>query len=73
MKYKSTPLPHLIWCRIRFFQNLNNVGNDCLAKTLSVKPRTLNTYDRCADNITLGQLESFIDEYALSIEQLISN
>ena len=73
MSYTPTSLSRLIWCRIRFFQSLNEVSNEKLAKTLGVMPRTLYTYDKTAGNITLNQLESFIDEYSLSIEQLISN
>ena len=47
----------LIWCRIRFWQNMQDIMDQELAYSLQVGKRTLRDYDRNAKNITLEKLD----------------
>ena len=49
-----------IWCKIRYWQSLNDVSNEELARILCVSTRTLLTYDKNAENITLKTIDNFL-------------
>lgn len=55
-----------IWCKIRYYQQLHDISDEELAKYLNVHTRTLRTYDKGAENLTLGNLDSFL--YAVNLE-----
>ena len=59
-----------IWCKIRYYQQLNDVTNENLAKYLNVSVRTLSSYDKDAKSLTLGNIDSFLYNAGLSLEQL---
>lgn len=59
-----------IWCKIRYYQQLNDITNETLAKYLNISVRTLSTYDKDAKNLTLGSIDSFLYNTGLSLEQL---
>lgn len=61
-----------IWCKIRYYQHLYGISNEQLAKTINIKPRTLSSYDKSSQNLTLGQIDSFLSEYSLTMEELLS-
>lgn len=61
-----------IWCKIRYYQQLYGISNDLLAKSLNVQPRTLKNYDKNAQHLTIGQIEGFLGENKLTIEELLS-
>ena len=70
--YTNTFLSRVIWCKIRYYQQLHKISNESLAEKLDIKPRTLTAYDRNAENIRLGQLEQFLNSYAITLDELLS-
>lgn len=54
------PIYKRLWCKIRYWQNLNSVSNEELGRILCVSTRTLLSYDKCAENITLKTIDSFL-------------
>ena len=61
----------LIWCRIRFWQNMQDISDQELAYSLQVGKRTLRDYDRNAKNITLEKLDHFLCVNSLELKDLI--
>ncbi len=61
----------LIWCRIRFWQNMQDITDQELAYSLQVAKRTLKDYDRNAKNITLEKLDHFLSVNSLELKDLI--
>lgn len=59
-KEKRITLYKKIWCKIRYWQNLNDISNEELARILCVSTRTLLTYDKNAENITLKTIDNFL-------------
>lgn len=51
----------LIWEKIRYYQRVNNISNEELAALLNVKPKTLLSYDKSADSITLAMIDNFVN------------
>ena len=39
------PIQKTIWCKIRYYQRLNDIPNETLAEQLRVNVRTLHDYD----------------------------
>lgn len=72
MKQKEISLHRKVWCKIRFWQNLNNVTDEALARYLNLSPRTLREYDNNAGVLSLERLENFLSATGLTLEQLIS-
>lgn len=75
-KNKTAPEPkQLIWEKIRFFQRANEISNEELAELLDVKPKTLLTYDKTADNITLGKIDHFVkyNHYGVTYAKLMKD
>ena len=67
MKKEKRKTAHkLIWSKIRYYQILNDITDDELAKYLGVSARTIRNYDHDASNLTLGHLDNFL--YAVNIE-----
>ena len=60
----------LIWCRIRFWQNMQDISDQELADSLQVAKRTLKDYDRNAKNITLEKLDHFLSVNSLKLKDL---
>ncbi len=60
------------WCKIRFWQNLNNVPDDTLARYLDLAPRTLREYDADSGSLSLERLETFMSATGLTLDQLVS-
>ena len=75
LKGKSTKISFSkdIWSLIRRYQYLNDISNEHLIKSLSIKNvRTLRAYDSNPENIRLGQIDSFLSSYGLSLNELIA-
>ena len=74
MKQKRTEIRielfKLIWCKIRFSQNLRDIPDSDLASDLGVGERTLKDYDQCA-KITLEKLDSFLYLNHMSLNDLL--
>lgn len=72
MKNTTKPIQKLIWCKIRYYQQLNDISNDELAAYIGVCGRTLTEYDKNAENITLGKIENFLRSENISLEDLLT-
>ncbi len=76
MKIKTTnrlPLHRLLWCRIRYYQQLHEISDDALANALGVHTRTLREYDKSAENVTFGKLDSFLYMNGLTLNDLLNS
>ncbi len=72
MNNKTKPLYKLIWCKIQYYQRLNDLSNEELAAYIGVCERTLTEYDKNAENITLGKIENFLRSENISLEDLLT-
>ena len=72
MNNKTKPLYKLIWCKIRYYQRLNDLSNEELAAYLGVCERTLAEYDKNAEAITLGKIDKFLQSEDIKLEELMS-
>lgn len=72
-KSNRLTLYKLIWCKIRYFQQLYGITDEKLAQELSVHARTLKEYDKDAKNITLGKIDSFLYMNNISLDDLIKS
>lgn len=60
-----------IWFKIRYYQNINDIPDESLARQMQVSERTLKQYDKDANCITFSQLDTFLQTNNLTIEELI--
>ena len=70
---KAVPLQKLIWAKIRSYQSVMDISDAQLADYLCVCTKTLRTYEKNADNLTIGQIESLLIHTGLSILDIIPN
>ena len=61
-----------IWCKIRYYQQLNNIDNETLAIALNVHERTLREYDKNTVNVTLGQIDNFLFVNNITLDDLLN-
>ncbi len=61
-----------IWCKIRYYQQLNNIDNETLAIALNVHERTLREYDKNAVNVTMGQIDNFLFVNNITLDDLLN-
>ena len=71
-KKKEVALNKRIWCKIRYYQQLNDLTNAELAAYLGVCERTLAEYDKNAEAITLGKIDKFLQSEDINLEELMS-
>lgn len=69
---KRIPLQKLLWCKIRYYQQLHDISNELLAKTLGVSKRTLSEYDKDSCNITLEKVDRFLYANNITIDKLMN-
>lgn len=72
-KIERITLYRLIWCKIRYYQQLHDISDEELARSLNVHIRTLHEYDKCADNVTLGRIDSFLLINNITLDELINS
>lgn len=72
-KEQRIPLYKIVWCKMRYYQQLNNIPDDTLATALEVHNRTLRTYDKDASNITIGRIDKFLDMYNITLDELLNS
>lgn len=72
-KEKRISTHKIIWCKIRYYQQLHDISDEELAKYLEISPRTLKTYDINAQNITLGMLDKFLYAANIDLQKLYLN
>lgn len=59
-----------IWCKIRYWQQLNDIPDSQLSNDLDVVERTLKEYDKNAGNISLSKLDRFLYVNNLTLPEL---
>lgn len=67
------PLYRVLWCKIRYFQQLHEISDEGLANALGVHVRTLREYDKNAENVTIGKLDIFLYINNLSLDDLLNS
>ena len=67
-KNKRIPLQKKIWCKIRYWQNLNDISDEELAGFLGCSDRTLRNYDNNPSNVTLKTIDTFLMAADMSLE-----
>ena len=67
------PLYRVLWCRIRYYQQLHEISDEALANELGVHVRTLSTYDKNAENVTFGRLDNFLYMNRLTLNDLLNS
>ena len=71
-KDKRITLYKIIWCKIRYWQNLRDITDAELATALQVGERTLHEYDKNAKNITLEKIDGFLEIYKMELGDLLA-
>ena len=71
-KTQRIALYKIIWCKIRYWQNLRDITDAELAAALQVGERTLHEYDKNAKNITLEKIDSFLELYQMELNDLLA-
>ena len=66
------PLYRVLWCKIRYYQQLYQIGDEELANELGVHKRTLKDYDKTAENVTFGKLDRFLYANGLTLNELLN-
>ena len=71
-KGKRITLQKRIWCKIRYWQQLNDITEIDLASNLDVVVRTLKEYDKDASNITLSKIDRFLYINDITLIELLN-
>ena len=71
-KNERIPLQKLLWCKIRYWQNLHDVSNEELADFLGCSTRTLLNYDSNPSNVTLKMVDKFLYMTDMSLTDFLS-
>ena len=71
-KEKRIPLYKGLWCKIRYWQSLQDVSDAELAAYLQVGERTLHEYDKCAKNITLEKIDNLLEVSKMDLDNFLS-
>ncbi len=61
-----------LWCKIRYWQSLQDVSDEELAGYLQVGERTLREYDKSAKHITLEKIDNFLSINKMELNELLS-
>ena len=72
---KKTPrltLYKIVWCKIRYRQNLRDISDAELAAALQVGERTLHEYDKSAKHITLEKIDNFLEVNHMELNELLA-
>ena len=70
MKQQRITLHKKIWCKIRYWQQLNDISDGQLSNDLDVAERTLKEYDKNSGNISLYKLDRFLYVNNLTLPEL---
>lgn len=68
---KRISLDKMIWCKIRYYQQLYDISDNDLAARLGVCARTLSNYDKDAKHLTIGNIDSFLHLTSMTLRELI--
>jgi hypothetical protein len=71
-KTQRIALYKIIWCKIRYWQNLRDITDAELAAALQVGERTLHEYDKSARHITLEKIDNFLETNHMELNELLA-
>jgi len=71
-KQKRIPLHKQIWCKIRYYQQLNDISDEDMASYLGCCSKTLRNYDRNAKCLTLHDVDMFLYMNNITLEELMA-
>ncbi len=71
-KTERIALYKIVWCKIRYWQNLHDISDTELAASLQVGERTLHEYDKNAGHVTMEKLDSFLVYNRIEITDLLN-
>lgn len=71
-KTKRITFQKHVWCKIRYYQKINDISETDLASYLDVTERTLKDYDKDSSNITLSKIDRFLYINDLTISDLLN-
>lgn len=66
-KEKIIPIYRKIWFKIRYWQNINAISDDELARIIGVSTRTLSNYDKDAGSISLRMIDNFLTSIQMDL------
>lgn len=69
---KRISLDKIIWCKIRYYQQLYDISDDDLAARLGVCSRTLANYDKDAKHLTIGNIDNFLHLTSMTLQELMN-
>ena len=71
-KSKRIPLQKEIWCKVRYWQNINDVSDKDLAEYLGCSERTLHNYDTDPSPVTLKTVDTFLYVIDMTFSEFMS-
>lgn len=71
-KIKRIPLQKTIWCKVRYWQNLNDISDHELADYLGCTERTLYNYDANPSCVTLKTIDRFLIIIDMSLTNFLA-
>ena len=69
---KRISLDKMIWCKIRYYQQLYDISDNDLAARLGVCARTLSNYDKDAKNLAIGSIDNFLNLTSMTLQELMN-
>lgn len=70
---KRIPLHKLIWCKIRYYQQLHDISDEDMAAYLDCCTKTLHNYDRNAKCLTFHDVDSFLYINNITLDELMKS
>ena len=61
-----------IWFKIRYWQNIKDISDNELAAFMGVCDKTLRSYDKHYDNITLNKIDRFLAVNNMELDDLLN-
>ena len=71
-KTQRIPLYKTIWCKIRYWQSLQDVPDSQLAQQLQLTERTMRDYDKSARQLTLEKVDIFLQANHMELHDLMT-
>lgn len=72
-KSKRIPLQKAIWCKLRYWQRLQDISDADLACYLGCTERTLHNYDADPSALTLKTVDSFLQVNDMTLSEFLTS
>lgn len=70
---KRIPLQKAIWCKLRYWQSLQDISDSDLACYLGCSERTLHNYDIDPSTLTLKTVDSFLLVNDMTLSEFLTS